>query len=298
MAWPTDVSPGQVVEANHINSGYLAVRAWGGDIDAGGHVAENLGRVNITSGAPELQLYETDQGSNAKGWKMVAVAGQLQIGAYNDANSAFNVALGITRSGASPLLIATSVPLQIGPETNPKLEVRGWAAPSLNIYETDAGSDAKGWRMRSAGAVFQMGCYDDADSGTFNPAFHVSRSGATPTAVSFDVGVGIGREGGGGSAKLEIDVSADRSFWLGKDGADNVLIQILNHFYGSHQSFTLQAADHLFKCGTTDALHITSTAKLRMVVPGHYANDAAAAAGGVPVNEIYRNGSALMIRVS
>lgn len=30
---------------------------------------------------------------------------------------------------------------------------------------------------------------------------------------------------------------------------------------------------------------------------GNYANDAAAAAGGVPVNGIYRNGSVLMVRV-
>jgi hypothetical protein len=30
---------------------------------------------------------------------------------------------------------------------------------------------------------------------------------------------------------------------------------------------------------------------------GNYVNDAAAAAGGVPVNGIYRNGSVLMVRV-
>lgn len=33
-------------------------------------------------------------------------------------------------------------------------------------------------------------------------------------------------------------------------------------------------------------------------LPGDYANDAAAAAGGVPVGGIYRNGSVLMVRVA
>ena len=34
------------------------------------------------------------------------------------------------------------------------------------------------------------------------------------------------------------------------------------------------------------------------VTLGDYANDAAAAVGGVPVNGLYRNGSALMVRVA
>lgn len=33
-------------------------------------------------------------------------------------------------------------------------------------------------------------------------------------------------------------------------------------------------------------------------LPGNYANDAAAATGGVPIGGVYRNGSALMVRVS
>jgi hypothetical protein len=37
---------------------------------------------------------------------------------------------------------------------------------------------------------------------------------------------------------------------------------------------------------------------LNMVVPANYANDAAAAAGGVPVGGVYRNGSVLQIRVT
>lgn len=42
-----------------------------------------------------------------------------------------------------------------------------------------------------------------------------------------------------------------------------------------------------------------SASRLHLVVPlGNYANDAAAAAGGVPINAVYRNGSALMVRVS
>lgn len=38
--------------------------------------------------------------------------------------------------------------------------------------------------------------------------------------------------------------------------------------------------------------------KLKLPVPGNYADDVAAAAGGVAVGEIYRNGSVLQIRVS
>jgi hypothetical protein len=42
----------------------------------------------------------------------------------------------------------------------------------------------------------------------------------------------------------------------------------------------------------------TSSGFIFAVSPGNYANDAAAAAGGVGVGQVYRNGSVLMIRVS
>lgn len=41
-----------------------------------------------------------------------------------------------------------------------------------------------------------------------------------------------------------------------------------------------------------------ATGALQIKVPGSFADDAAAASGGVPVGGVYRNGSALMIRAS
>jgi hypothetical protein len=48
---------------------------------------------------------------------------------------------------------------------------------------------------------------------------------------------------------------------------------------------------------TVDQARLTATGKVRLTGLGNYANDAAAAAGGVAVNELYRNGSVVQIRV-
>ena len=52
------------------------------------------------------------------------------------------------------------------------------------------------------------------------------------------------------------------------------------------------------KNAATEKFSITAAGMLNMVVPANYANDAAAAAGGVPVGGVYRNGSVLQIRVT
>jgi hypothetical protein len=43
---------------------------------------------------------------------------------------------------------------------------------------------------------------------------------------------------------------------------------------------------------------VDGSGRANITVRGNFANDAAAATGGVPVNELYRNGSAVQIRVS
>ncbi len=45
MAWPTDVVTGNIVFAADVNAAYLAARAWGGDVDAGGHNLSNVGNL-------------------------------------------------------------------------------------------------------------------------------------------------------------------------------------------------------------------------------------------------------------
>ena len=48
---------------------------------------------------------------------------------------------------------------------------------------------------------------------------------------------------------------------------------------------------------TVDQARLSATSKVRFTGLGNYANDAAAAAGGVAINELYRNGSVVQIRV-
>jgi hypothetical protein len=48
---------------------------------------------------------------------------------------------------------------------------------------------------------------------------------------------------------------------------------------------------------TVDQARLTATNRVQFTALGNYANDAAAAAGGVNVNELYRNGSVVQIRV-
>jgi hypothetical protein len=51
--------------------------------------------------------------------------------------------------------------------------------------------------------------------------------------------------------------------------------------------------------GTNERYAITDAGQIIYgVVPANYANDAAAATGGVPVGGLYRNASQLMVRVT
>lgn len=49
MSWPADVSPGQDIEAAHINDAYLAVRVWGGSVDAASNNLSNVGAITAAS---------------------------------------------------------------------------------------------------------------------------------------------------------------------------------------------------------------------------------------------------------
>lgn len=45
MAWPSDVSDGNTIYAADVNAAYLAARAWGGNVNAGGHDLEDVGGI-------------------------------------------------------------------------------------------------------------------------------------------------------------------------------------------------------------------------------------------------------------
>lgn len=72
------------------------------------------------------------------------------------------------------------------------------------------------------------------------------------------------------------------------------------------QNFTLQTnVDGTAKLArgnagatTQDILTVDSGGRVGFSQLGNYANDAAAASGGVPIGSLYRNGSILMIRVA
>jgi hypothetical protein len=96
MPWPTDVVPGAEIESADINAGYLAVRVWGGDVEAAGYNLKNLGGLALGIAAPakinsassphtqiarmvsSLHLGAETQGVNDDGF--------LQLGAWNFAS--------------------------------------------------------------------------------------------------------------------------------------------------------------------------------------------------------------------
>lgn len=87
--------------------------------------------LNLTSTQPLFYMSETDQGSNAKTWDIVASGSILSFRVVNDAYSAATDYFTITRSGATPTLITIGAPLQL---TN------GTAAVSMTAIQTDAGT--------------------------------------------------------------------------------------------------------------------------------------------------------------
>lgn len=73
-----------------------------------------------------------------------------------------------------------------------------------------------------------------------------------------------------------------------RNAADNADISVLK----------VNASDQVEVGQAANALHLLGNRIKLGTLPGNYANDAAAAAGGVGLNEVYRNGSALMVRVA
>ena len=55
--------------------------------------------------------------------------------------------------------------------------------------------------------------------------------------------------------------------------------------------------DILFQPGNVQHVEFVSTGGVNLNSIGNYADDAAAAAGGVPINGLYRNGNVIQIRI-
>lgn len=83
------------------------------------------------------------------------------------------------------------------------------------------------------------------------------------------------------------------------NSTSSVIRGVDNTLGASYQPITLGGSQIIFEAnGTTEKLRINASGYIIFTGGlGNYANDAAAAAGSVPVNGLYRNGSILMIRV-
>jgi hypothetical protein len=70
------------------------------------------------SSAPIVQLYETDEVSNEKNWKLQAAGSNLVIAAGDDTGSSWNSFLTFRRTGETPVSISTPIGLPVGMGTS------------------------------------------------------------------------------------------------------------------------------------------------------------------------------------
>ncbi len=130
------------------------------------------GWVQSSAAAPNLMMRETDQSSDAQYWRWTPDAAVLYLRAYNGAGSSYTNALGVSRTNETMTGVTSYVPLTVSA-----------AAPKLDIYETDAGADAKRVRFHNESGVFHMAFWDDAGANS-NTFLSAQRSGFTVSSIS------------------------------------------------------------------------------------------------------------------
>lgn len=165
--------------------------------------------------------------------------------------------------------------------------------PVMSLRETDGGTDDKVWLWYASGEAMRFATVKD-DATSVTDFIIVDRTDATVDGIQFkatNVGVTAGgfynataaRQAlfGGtfaagdpvGAAAVEIGISSGVGAILSYNRNSSAYVNLL-----------LSAA-YILLDNSGGAL-------------GNYANDAAAAAGGVPIKGMYRNGSVLMVRVA
>ncbi len=142
--------------------------------------------VSIGSTQPVFELNETDGPTNEKKWSWVALSGQLQLRAVNDAGSASTTFLTVDRTATTVDLISlanfsafTAVPSTSGEP----LQVIS-TNPRIGINETDAAANNRLWWLEATGAQLRFACAPD-DRSTSTAFMTITRGGAAATVINF-----------------------------------------------------------------------------------------------------------------
>lgn len=220
------------------------------------------GLLTIERAEPRLRFYETDRGTDLKNWDVDVQAGVFAIRTRTDADGAGVNVLAATRGTTTAI---GTVSLAAGTASNSAQNRLTLSGRSVYINATAAFDDQDGLFIRNSGTNGTTSIVADGVGG----------------AMSFDATEALTLNCNDG------EFNGANSFTITSDG----LISILS----SGDDVTVSA-------GGSDGdinLNIAGTGTITLGTQlGNFANDAAAAVGGIPVRGLYRNGSIVMIRVA
>jgi hypothetical protein len=296
--WPTAAYP----DGDDLNDFANSIRTWGYSetpgtvtINANENALSNAGDITsltrvqapalrveaANADVPQLTLKQTDGGANAKLWKTYVASEWLYFACSNDADSANNPWLSVSRSGASPAGAVFSIPVSM-------------AAFSGVLSATDAilRSMATGSNHSAiARLVARQSSSDDewnivaAGSGLGSSGLRIVNGAWTGTPV-FTLN----------SSTLTLNAQSDTPNGIQLHGASSTSFALLSGIHNSGAGYmrlgfwTGSAYGRVRIQGFVDEPELAAS--------GSYANDAAAQAAGVPIGGRYRNGSVMMIRVA
>jgi hypothetical protein len=193
----------------------------------------------------------------------------------------------VTLSGAvaAGSLFSNGV-VQAGKPGSPGTVAIGGAAGEQKALHFMRGAN-NGWSWMAQGATDDLNLARWNDSGVFQGnAVSIARSTGVLT-----FGGGVAFTGALGASVT--DLSKHIQLYQGSDVGFSVTPSRINYVVSVN-------AVHAFVVGGNDQFSVSNLAIMMQQVRGmaSYANDGAAATGGVAVGQLYRNGSAVMVRVA
>lgn len=165
-----------------------------------------------------------------------------------------------------------------------------------NVHLTNLGSKnaTAGIKFSNNGiAKWYKGIYADASAFATGAAdTFIELQGTQPFCVKPSGRIGIGTTNPGTTIHT---TGTDTSLRIEGTGAD---FTIQSASSASVIGSIANASPVIIVTNNVERMRIDAGGHVMLAGLGNYANDAAAAAGGIPVTGVYRNGSALMVRVS
>lgn len=164
-----------------------------------------------------------------------------------------------------------------------------------NLHLTNLGSKnvTAGIKFSSNGALWYKGIYADSSAFATGAAdTFIELQGSQPFVVKPSGRLGIGTANPGTTIHT---TGTDTSIRVEGTGADFTIQSASSAtVLGSFNN----ASPLIIVTNNTERMRISGAGQISISGLGNYANDTAAAAGGVVVNGLYRNGSVLMVRVT